>query len=172
MVQADSKKVNINKEIRANKVLLIGEDGKNLGVISLNDALYRAYNLGMDLVEVGNKDNVPVCKIIDYGKWKYEQEKKKKGVQFKQQTKEINFRPNTGNNDLTYRAKQVDDFLEEGHKVKLTVKFKGREQEHMLDTGRKLLERFLNMISVKFSICSTPSIDGKTISMTLIGENK
>ena len=85
MVQV-SKNVNINRNIKATKVLLIDKEGKNVGVVLFNEALYRASNNGLDLVEVGTKDNIPVCKIIDYGRFKYEQEKKKKGVK---QTKQL-----------------------------------------------------------------------------------
>lgn len=173
MGQVNSKDVNINRGIRATKVLLINEDGLNQGIITINEALSKAYAVGLDLVEVGNKDNVPVCKIIDYGKWKYEQDKrKKKSVQPKQLTKEIMLRPNIGDNDLNYRAKHVDEFLKEGHKVKIVIKFKGREQEHMLNTGKSLLEKFLEKVSAKFEISTNASVEGKAIIMTIAGDNK
>lgn len=174
MSQENTKTVNVNRGIKASKVLLINEDGVNKGVVTINEALSTAYAVGLDLVEVGNKDNIPVCKIIDYGKWKYEQDKRKKktAVQIKQQTKEILLRPNTGDNDLNYRAKHVDEFLNSGHKVKIIVKFKGREQEHMLDTGKTLLEKFLGKITETFQISSNASVDGKAITMVIVGDGK
>ena len=172
MVQDNTKTVNVNRGIKATKILLINENGENLGVVTINEALLKAFDAGFDLVEVGNKDGVSVCKIIDYGKWKYEQEKRKKKSQFKQQTKEIKLRPTTGDNDLNYRAKHVEEFLKEGHKVRVVVKFKGREQEHMLVTGKTLLEKFLGKISINFNIYSNATVEGNAIAMILIGVGK
>lgn len=172
---AQEKSVNVNRGIRATEVLLIDEEGKNIGIITINEALSNAYSVGLDLVEVGVKGNIPVCRIIDYGKWKYEQEKrKKKTTQSKQQqTKEIKLRPTTGDNDLNYRAKHVDEFLKEGHRVKIVVKFKGREQEHMFITGKTLLEKFLSKITYKFNIFSNATAEGNAISMTIVaGDSK
>lgn len=165
--------ININRNIKATKVLLIDSNGQNLGVISINEALSKAYELGLDLIEVGNKDNVPVCKIFDFKKWQYEQnKKKKKSVQPKKQIKEFKFKPTTSNHDLEYRAKHVDEFLNEGHKIKLVVKFRGREQEHMVTTGKALLERFINLITSNFGICSNAVIEGDKIVMMLSGDGK
>lgn len=161
------KSVIMNKDIKSSFVFIVDENNKLIN-ISLNDALFKARSIGMDLIEVGKKDNVSICRMMDFGKWKYEQEKKKKkNVQIKQQTKEINFRPNTGDNDLKYRAKHTDEFLAEGHRVKLTITFKGREQGHMLSTGKSLLEKFLQMISAKYTIYSNASTSGNTINMIL-----
>ena len=168
MVQ-ETKGVNINRSIRGSKVLLINEEGQNVGVVPFHDALSNASNIGLDLVEVGNKDNIPICKIIDYGKYKYEQEKKKKKSAPKQLVKEIKLRPNTSDHDLTYRAKHVDEFLNDGHRVKIIVKFKGREQEHMFHTGKDLLERFLDKITTKFNIFSNANAEGNSILMMLEG---
>ncbi|MFA5048308.1 MAG: translation initiation factor IF-3 [Patescibacteria group bacterium] len=173
MSQTNVKVVNVNHGIKATKVLLINEDGLNLGVVTINEALSKAYTSGLDLVEVNNRDNILVCKIIDYGKYKYEQDKiKKKSIQQKQQTKEIKLRPNTGDNDLNYRAKHIDEFIGEGHKVKIIVKFKGREQEHMFDTGKKLLEKFLGKISTKFIISTNATVEGNAIIMVIVGDGK
>ena len=170
MVQVSTKKVNINKDIRAQKVMLIDEEGKNVGVVLFNEALYRASSNGLDLVEVGTKDNIPVCKIINYGKWIYEQnKKKKKSAQPKQLTKEIKLRPNTCDNDLIYRAKHVGEFIIDGHKIKISIKFKGREQEHMFLTGQKILERFLELIPIEYKIIENPSALGSSIIMLISG---
>lgn len=161
---------NINREIKSAKVLLIDENGKNTGVVPTSEALNTAYELNLDLVEVGNKGDISVCKIIDYGKWKYEQDKKqKKSAQTstKTITKEIKLRPNTGDNDLDYRAKHIDEFLAEDYKVKITIKFRGREQEHMMSTGKELLERFFNKITHKFNVHSNINMDGNTITVII-----
>ena len=156
----------VNKQIRAQEVLLIDKDGNNLGKISFRDALNQAYQDGLDLVEVSNK-GVPVCKIIDYSKWKFEQSKRhKKKKVGKIETKEIQFRPNIGKNDLQHRARNVDKFLSKGYRIKLVVRFKGREKAHMLDTGQEVLKKFLEMVTVPYSIDGTNE-DGHSVSMML-----
>lgn len=160
------KETRINYDIKSQKVFLIGVDGSMIGEIHLNDAVYKAKSVGLDLVEVGNKNNIPVCKIMDFGKYKYEQEKsKKKNTSAKTQTKEIRFHPNTGDNDLKYRAKQAEEFLKDGHKVKVTVRFRGREQHHLI-LGGEIIDKFLEMICIKFDK-TNPSLDGNNLSITL-----
>lgn len=163
----------INQSIRAAQVLLIDQDGKNLGSISTREALKMAQDAGLDLVEVNQGKSGSVCRIMDYGKWRYEQTKKvKKNTYHKKTTKEMNFRPTTGENDLKYRAKQVDKFLETGNKVKLVVKFKGREKAHMFDTGRALLERFIDLITADYVIYDTAKNDGGSIMLLLNPQNE
>ena len=158
--------IRVNKQIRAREVLLIDKDGNNLGKISFQDALQQAYQNGLDLVEVSNKD-VPVCRIIDYSKWKFEQAKRQKKKKVgKVETKEIQFRPNIGANDLQHRAKNVDKFLSKGNRVKLVVRFKGREKAHMLETGRDVLDKFLKMVTVPYVVDNTNE-DGHSIFMIL-----
>lgn len=157
----------INREIKAKKVLLIDENGNNFGNIPIAEALNKADEANLDLVEVGSGDPV-VCRIMDYGKWKYQHTKKaKKSAQHKKTTKEINIRPTTGLNDLKYRAKQVDKFLEAENKVKLVVKFKGREQAHAYETGKNIIEKFLKLINTKYVIYDPAKTDGRTISLML-----
>lgn len=159
----------VNRNIRAPRILLIDEEGKNHGSMSVRDALDRAQGIGLDLVEVSSKGKVPVCKIMDYGKWKYEQDKKKKkNTHHKKQTKEIKFRPNTGNNDLKYRAKQTDKFLNSGNRVKLVVRFRGREQEHIYITGKSLLERFLGLLTAEYNLAGNAKLEDKSISLFLL----
>jgi translation initiation factor IF-3 len=167
------KNANINRSIRAPKVLLITETGENLGIIATSEALKRAIEVGEDLVEMSSANGVPVCKIMNYGKYKYEQSKKQKGnKQQKQVTKEIKFRPNTGENDLKYRAKQVDDFIQEEHKVKLTVRFRGREEEHIPETGKALLERFLNFITCECVIEEGMKFEGRSVYVLIAPRKK
>jgi len=172
MNQRNVQHASVNYKIRASRVLVIGEDGKNLGEMNIKDALDRASEAGLDLVEVGSGKTVPVCKIMDFGKWKYDQSKKsrKKGGDQKQVVKEIKFRPNTGDNDLSYRAKNAVKFLSAGHKIKLSVRFRGREMEHMYDTGKSLLERFLALIDCPFEIDGNAVAEGNSISLMISAE--
>ena len=162
---------NVNKNIRASEILLIDERGVNLGRVNFRYALNMAIDSNLDLVEVSSGSNgIPVCRIMDFGKWKYEQSKKIKKSRVnsqKQEIKELKFRPNTGDNDLEYRAKQVDQFLQRGCKVKLNVRFKGREQEHMFVTGKILLEKFLKLISIPYCLESSANIEGNSITVII-----
>lgn len=169
------KGTNINRSIRAPKVLLITDSGENLGIMATYEALKRAIEAGMDLVEISNAKGVPVCKIMDYGKWKYEQSKKQKKNKQQSQgqiTKEVKFRPNTGDNDLTYRAKQVDGFLQDGCKVRLVVRFRGREEERIAETGKALLERFLNLIQAECVIEEGMKLDGRSVYIMIAPPKK
>lgn len=165
------KQTRINSDIKANDILLINENGENVGSINISKALIMASEAGLDLVEVGfNK--VPVCKIMDYGKWRYEQSKRqKKHKGQKQVIKEIKFRPNIGRNDMLYRAKQTDQFIKDGFKVKLCVRFRGREMEHMYNTGQNLLEKFLQMISSNYKMLGDAVAEGGNITLTLGPDN-
>lgn len=159
--------LNINQKIKASIVLLIDENGNNIGNINTHEALLKAQNSGLDLVEINSKAT-PVCKIMDFSKWKYEQSKKaKKNKHQKQEIKELKFRPNTGENDLKYRAKQADKFLIKGNKVKLVVRFRGREQEHIFTTGKNLLEKFLGFLNTSFIIDSNANIESGAIKMII-----
>jgi translation initiation factor IF-3 len=133
----------INDGIRVSEVRLVDAEGEQVGVVSIAKALQLAKEAGLDLVEVAAQAKPPVCRIMDYGKFRFEQSKKEK-VAKKNQTvikvKEIKFHPKTADNDYTYRVKQATDFLEKGNKVKMTVFFRGREMAHQ-DYGRRLLDR-------------------------------
>lgn len=162
----------INQKIKAKVVLLIDENGINIGNINIHEALLKAQNSGLDLVEINSK-GIPVCKIMDFSKWKYEQSKKaKKNKHQRQEIKELKFRPNTGENDLKYRAKQADKFLTKGNKVKLIVRFRGREQEHMFITGKILLEKFLEFLNTPFIIDSNANIESDVIKMIIASAEK
>ena len=121
----------------------IGADGEQLGVISINEALKIAENLSLDLVEIQPNVDPPVCKILDYGKFKYEAQKRKNEARKKQKiidVKEIKLRPNIDNNDYIVKMKQVKKFIENGDKVKITLRFRGREMAHQ-ELGTELMER-------------------------------
>ena len=166
----NEKQARINGDIKANNILLINENGENIGSVNLLKALNMASEVGLDLVEVGF-NNIPVCKIMDYGKWRYEQSKRqKKNKGQKKAVKEIKFRPNTGSNDLIYRAKQADQFINSGSKVKLCVRFRGREMEHMYKTGQSLLEKFLQMLSSNYKMTGDAIAEGGNITL-IIGPN-
>jgi len=119
-----------NEQIESDKVRVIDEKGNMLGVLTLRDAIYKAKNVNLDLVEVSPNAEPPVCKIIDYGKYKYEIQKKSSDAKKKQKTvdiKEIKIRPNIGENDYTTKLKAAVKFLEAGNKVKVSMRFRGRE---------------------------------------------
>lgn len=159
------------RAIKSRSVLLIDAEGRNLGVVDTRDAYRMAEGSSLDLVQVGDgKNGIPVCKIMDHGKWKYEQSKKRKAAKAAQQTtKELKMRPNTGEHDLKYRAEQAISFLDDGDKVKVLVRFKGRERNHMVDTGKDVLEKFLQLIDPsKYRIEKAADIGERDISIMLL----
>jgi len=159
-----------DRAIKAKTVLLINSEGQNLGITDTREAYRIAEAENLDLVQVGDgKNDVPVCKIMDLGKWKYEQTKKQKTTKAAQHTtKEFKIRPNTSEYDLKYRANQAGEFLASGDKVKVLVRFKGRERNHMTETGRAALEKFLSMLdSSKYRIEKAVDVSDKEISILL-----
>src|SRR5246500_5522982 len=133
----------VNDEIRAPQVRLIDAEGEMQGVMSARDAWLRAQAVGLDLVEISPNADPPVCKILDFGKFKYEQQKKRNEAKKKQKVieiKEIKVRPNIDENDYQVKMRAMKSFIEEGDKVKVTLRFRGREMSHP-DFGVKVLER-------------------------------
>lgn len=131
----------VNREIRAAKVRVISKNGEQIGVLSLNEAIALAEQEGLDLVEISSGSNPPVCKIINYGKFRYDQtkrEKESKKSQHQIKVKEIKFKPNIGTHDLETKTQQIRDFLSSGNKVKVTCTFRGREMAHP-EVGEKLM---------------------------------
>lgn len=136
----------VNDQIRAREVRLIADNGDQVGVIPTLEARRRAHNAGLDLVAINISNGVPICKIMDFGKFKYEQSRKdrenaKRNREAQVQLKEIQLRPTTDINDLKVKAKKAQGFLEDGDKVKVLVKFKGREITH-LDVGASVMQEF------------------------------
>lgn len=126
-------RIRINNFIRVPQVRVIDNEGNSLGIMSTRDALKLALDQNLDLVEINPKAQPPVCKIIDYGKFKYEEKKKQSEIkknQKSQELKEITFRPNTDENDLSHKLSSAKEFIAEGHKVKFTIRFRGREITH------------------------------------------
>jgi translation initiation factor IF-3 len=159
----------VNRRIRVPEVRVIGADGAQLGVLQTDDALRRAEELGLDLVEVSPKAFPPVCKIMDYGKFKYETAKKAKDARKHQSTvqvKEIKFRPKTDDHDLDFKVKHIRRFLLEGNKAKLVVIFRGREIVHP-ETGHEMLKRVVELTSDIAQVEQTPMMEGRRMLMII-----
>lgn len=157
----------INHRIRAREVRVIGADGAQLGVMETRKAIEMATALGLDLAEVSPNSVPPVCKILDYGKFKYQQ-KKKAAVAKKNQTvstlKEVQFRPQTDKHDVDFKVKHIVRFLEEGNKVKVSVRFRGREAAHA-DLGHVLLKQIIDMVGPSGMVEANPKMEGKILSL-------
>jgi translation initiation factor IF-3 len=166
--------VNINHNIRANEVRVIADDGEQLGILSLRDALEAAEARQLDLVEVSPNAQPPVCRIMDYGKYKYQQSKKQQEAKKKQvqvQVKEIKIRPKTDDHDIEFKVKNVRRFLEEGNKAKITLVFRGREITHQ-DVGRAVVERFASELSDIGVVEVHPRVDGRQLFMIIAPKAK
>lgn len=164
----------MNQRIRVPEVRLIGPDGNMMGVFQTRDALGKARDMGYDLVEISPNARPPVCKIMDYGKYKYEQSKKQHEAKKKQvviHLKEIKVRPSTGEHDLQVKLSHLKKFLEHGDKAKITVRFRGRELAHT-DVGRKLLERMIGDLSEYSEVEQRPTREGRIISAVLAPKKK
>lgn len=147
--RSSSEGPRVNEEIRVEKIRLIDADGNMIGVVSVREGIERARDAGLDLIEVSPHAEPPVCKILDYGKYKYELQKKKNEAKKKQkivEIKEIKLRPVIGEHDYLIKLKQVRKFLEEENKVKVTMRFRGREMAHK-EVGIRLLERLKNEVT-------------------------
>ena len=163
------KAVVLNENIKASKVRLIDHDGKQFGIVLINEALERATSLGLDLIELNPDSNPPVCKIIDYGKYKYEQQRQKKLNKKKQHVihvKEIRVRPNIGQHDLVTKLKKGQKFLLNGDKLKITVMFRGREM-HRMEDGITILKEVIEGLGDISKVDKQPSTEGRRISVVL-----
>jgi len=159
----------INEMIEAAEVRLIGADGEQIGVVTRDDALDRAANIGLDLVIVADNADPPVCKIMDYGKFKYEEQKKKNEARKKQKTievKEIKLRPNIDSHDYDVKMRSMEKFLGEGDKVKVTMRFRGREMAHQ-NLGLDVLHRVRDDLEEKSKIEQFPKMEGRQMVMVL-----
>ncbi len=162
-------KTQINKNIRAREVRLIDPDGEQVGIVNIVDALNNAAEHGLDLVEISPNAKPPVCKIMDYGRYKYEQAKKQHEAKKKQttfQVKEIKFRPKTGEHDLLVKLGHIKRFLEKKDKVKVTVMFRGREIT-LSEKGRELLARVAAETEEYAVVEQLPRFEGRTMMMVL-----
>ncbi|MEL6419585.1 MAG: translation initiation factor IF-3 [Pseudomonadota bacterium] len=159
----------VNDRIRASEIRLIGADGENVGVVSPARAMDLADQAGLDLVEISPNASPPVCKIMDFGKFKYEQQKRESEARKKQKTieiKEVKFRPNTDTNDYDVKMRNVFKFLENGDKVKVTLRFRGREMAHQ-NLGRELLERVAEDVKELGKIENMPKMEGRQMVMMI-----
>ncbi|KRQ87339.1 Translation initiation factor IF-3 [Caloramator mitchellensis] len=159
----------INEEIREKEVRLIDSDGSQLGIVATKEALKLAEQKQLDLVLIAPQAKPPVCKIMDYGKFAYEQQKKEKEAKKKQKViniKEMRITPNIDEHDLNVKAKNTEKFLKDGDKVKVTVKFRGREAEHS-HLGEEVLRRFFEKVSEVGVIEKEPKLEGKSMIMIL-----
>jgi translation initiation factor IF-3 len=160
----------VNEKIRDSEIRLIGADGENAGVVHPAKAMLMAQEAGLDLVEISPNAKPPVCKIMDFGKFKYEQQKRESEARKKQkiiEIKEVKFRPNTDIHDYGVKMRNVYKFLENGDKVKVTLRFRGREMAHQ-NLGRELLERVAADIKEHGKVENMPKMEGRQMIM-LIG---
>ncbi|TAE90194.1 MAG: translation initiation factor IF-3 [Verrucomicrobia bacterium] len=157
----------VNDRIRAPKVRVVGPDGQQLGVMTARDALAKAQSVGLDLVEIAAQADPPVCKIIDYGKFKYEQAKlKKQKSKSATRMKEIKLRVGTGQHDYNIKMGRVEGFLDTGHKVRVVIQFKGRENAHK-DLGFVAMQRIIEDLKTMSHVDQAPRLGGRVIAMTL-----
>ncbi len=159
----------VNDEIRAPQVRLIDQDGEMQGVMSARDAWLRAQAVGMDLLEISPNAVPPVVKILDFGKYKYEQQKKKNEAKKKQKVieiKEIKVRPNIDENDYQVKMRAMKSFIEEGDKVKVTLRFRGREMAHQ-EIGVRVLERIKNEMDPVSKVEQMPRMENRQMVMVL-----
>jgi translation initiation factor IF-3 len=163
------RELRINERIRAREVLLIGDNGERLGVLTLPQALEMAREAELDLVEVAPNANPPVCRLLDYGKFKYEQAKKERDSRKGQHAsvlREIRMRPKIDTHDLEMKARNAEKFLKGGDKVKVTVMFRGREMVHP-EIGRALLEQLSDKLKEVSVIERPPNMEGRFLSTIL-----
>lgn len=161
----------INEDINSREVRLINENGEQLGILVTYQALNKARQQGLDLVIVSDKGEIPVAKMLDYKKFRYEQtkiekERSKKARASQTEIKEIQLRPVTDTHDLEIKAKKAQEFLSQGNKVKICIKFKGRELSH-LDVGKTVLDNFLNLIGL-YKVEKPSIFEGKNITVIVI----
>jgi translation initiation factor IF-3 len=161
--------VRINERIRVPEVRVIAEEGEQLGVMAVQDAIREARNRGLDLVEVAPTAQPPVCRIIDFGKFQYEQKKKANEAKKKQVTitvKEVKFRPGTDVHDYDYRMKHAREWLQEGDKVKATIWFRGREMTHR-ELGARILEKLEKDLADVGEVEARPRMEGNQMFIIL-----
>lgn len=159
----------MNQQIRISPVRVIGNDGEQLGIMPVDEALERAQEDGLDLVEVAPNSRPPVVRIMDYGKYKYEQQRKARQAKKKQHNvvlKEVKFRPGIEEHDLEFKLRHARRFLEEGNKVKATMMFRGRQVTHP-ELGREVLDRVADELEEVSKVESRPVLEGRNMVMVL-----
>jgi translation initiation factor IF-3 len=157
-----------NDEIRYPKVRLIGSDGSQLGIVTAAEAREKAYDEGLDLVEVSAAADPPVCRIMNYDKFRYEQKKKQQEAKKKQtivETKEIKFRPKTEEHDLAFKINHIKKFLSQKNKVKITMRFRGREIVYSQSLGMEAMNKIAEALSEDGNIIQAPKMEGRQMIM-------
>ena len=164
----------INEQIRDREIRLIGEDGEQLGIMPTREAQAMADAAGLDLVKINPKAQPPVCKIIDYGKFRYEQTRREKEARKKQKTvevKEVRMSPNIDSNDLNTKVAAARKFIEKGNKVKVSIRFRGREMAHTA-ASRPMMEDFAAQLSDIAVVEKPPRMEGRFMTMFLAEKSK
>ena len=159
----------INEQIRDREIRLIGQNGEQLGIMSARDAYLKAQEAGLDLVKIAPTAKPPVCKIIDYGKYRYELARKEKEAKKKQKTieiKEVRLSPNIDTNDLNTKVGAARKFITKGDKVKVTLRFRGREMAHM-NSSKYILDEFAESLSDIATVDKAPKVEGRSMTMFL-----
>ena len=163
-----------NQDIRVPRVRVIGSDGEMIGVLSRDEALERAQEEGMDLVEIQPNADPPVCRIMDYGKYRFEQQKRANAAKKKQkqvEIKEVKFRPVTDAGDYAIKMRKMREFLEDGDKIKVNIRFRGREMSHQ-ELGRQMLDRIEADLGEDIVIESRPRMEGRQMVMMIAPKKK
>lgn len=166
---AEQKGLRINEQIRVREVRLIDNDGSQKGIMPVVEALNLAREQDLDLVEIAPNANPPVCKIIDYGKYRFEQEKKLRDSKKNQKVlklKEIRMQPKIASGDLDFKSKHIKEFLDEGDKVKVSIRFRGRELAHK-ELGEEVLNAVLKRLEGEYVMDKPPAMEGRFMSMTI-----
>ena len=159
----------MNERIRVETIRLIDDQGEQQGIVNTREALQMARNLDLDLVEIAPTATPPVCRIMDYGKFKYDEEQKAKESRRKSTNvgvKEMKYRPKIGDGDFNTKTRAVEKFLAEGHKVKITIMFRGRESAHP-ELGKKILDRIVEQLAEVARVEAAPKLDGRNMIMVL-----
>nr|WP_294866848.1 translation initiation factor IF-3 [uncultured Pseudogulbenkiania sp.] len=174
MAIAQEREARINGEITAREIRLVGKEGEQLGIVSLREAMAAAEELEIDLVEISPTAQPPVCKLMDYGKFKYEQSKKRHEAKLKQkqvQIKEVKFRPGTDDGDYGVKLRNLVRFLSDGDKAKVTLRFRGREMAHQ-DIGLALLKRVEADLAEVGTVEQFPRLEGRQMVMMIAPKKK
>ena len=165
--------VQINEQIRDKEVRLIGEDNEQLGIMSIADAMAYAEEHGVDLIKIAPTAKPPVCKAMDFGKFRYEKNRKEKDAKKKQkvtEVKEIRLSPNIDDNDLNTKATQAAKFISKGDRVKVSLRFRGREMAHM-NNGKEILDTFVEKVSDVAQVEKAAKMEGRSMIMFLCKKN-
>ncbi|MFC2060890.1 translation initiation factor IF-3 [Elusimicrobiota bacterium] len=174
MKTKDNQRLRVNEQIKSPQVMVIDSEGGNVGMLAVNVAIEKAKEKELDLVEVAPEAKPPVCKIMDYSRYYYKQQKKRRENKRKSKAahlKQMRLSPNIGKNDLQTKFRRIKEFLEEGHKVKINMRFRGREREH-LEVGREILDGVIKQLEGIARYQDAPKFEGYYMSVMMIPEKE